>query len=56
MVLKNHIIQLNLSTLATLGTEKNGHCREAETRVNVWTVRRLGHCREVTVVERLKQE
>ena len=23
-----HIIQLNRSTMATLGTEKNGHCRE----------------------------
>ena len=23
-----HIIQLNLSTMTTLGTEKNGHCRE----------------------------
>ena len=38
--------------MATLGTEKNGRCREAETRVNVWTVRRnkkKGHCREVAV-------
>ena len=46
-----HIIQLNLSTMVTLGTEKNGHCREVETRVNVWTVRRNknGSCREVAV-------
>ena len=37
--------------MTTLGTEKNGHCRKAETRVNVWTVRRNknGHCREVAV-------
>ena len=42
--------------MASLGTEKNGRCRESETRVNVWTVRRLGHCREVAVVESLKQE
>ena len=38
-VIKMHIIQLNVSKMATLGTEKNGRCREAETRVNVWTVR-----------------
>ena len=31
--------QLNLSTTATLGTEGSVHCREVETRVNVWTVR-----------------
>ena len=24
--------------MATLGTEEGGHCREVETRVNVWTV------------------
>ena len=36
-VLRN--VQLNLSTRVTLGTEKSGHCREVETRVNVWTVR-----------------
>ena len=30
-------IQLNLSTTATLGTEESVHCREVETRVNVWT-------------------
>ena len=33
------VIQLNLSTTATLGTEKSNHCREVYTRVNVWTVR-----------------
>ena len=43
-----HIIQLNRSTTVTLGTEKNGHCREDETRVNVWTVRR----KKIAVVER----
>ena len=32
-------IQLNLSSTATLGTEESVHCREVETRVNVWTVR-----------------
>ena len=31
-------VQLNLSTTATLGTEESGHCREVETRVNIWTV------------------
>ena len=40
-----HVIQLNLSTMATWGTEKNGHCRESETRVIVWTVRRKKNCR-----------
>ena len=35
-----YLIQLKLSTTATLGTEKSGHCREmvvveAETTVNV---------------------
>ena len=39
-----YLMQLKLSTTATLGTEKNGHCREvvvveAETTVNVQTVR-----------------
>ena len=39
-----HVCQLKLSTTATLGTEKSGHCREmvvvkAETTVNVRTVR-----------------
>ena len=32
-------VQLKLSTIATLGTEGGGRCREVETRVNVWTVR-----------------
>ena len=32
-------VQLNLSTMATLGTEESGRCREVETTVNVWTVR-----------------
>ena len=27
-----------LVIVATLGTEESGHCREVETRVNVWTV------------------
>ena len=33
--------------MGTLGTEKNGRarCREAETRVNVWTIRREKNCR-----------
>ena len=39
-----YLIQLKLSTTATLGTEKSGHCREmvvveVETTVNVQTVR-----------------
>ena len=34
--------------MASLGTEKSGHCREVETRVNVWTIRKKnGRCREV---------
>ena len=51
-----YLIQVKLSTTATLGTEKSGHCREmvvveAETTVNVQTVRlkKNGRCREVTV-------
>ena len=32
-------LQLNLSTIATLGTEGGGRYREVETRVKVWTVR-----------------
>jgi len=32
------LIQFNLSTTATLGTEESGCCREIETRVNVWAV------------------
>ena len=44
-------VQLNLSTTVTLGTEKSGHCREVETRVNVWTARQKknSRCRGVVV-------
>ena len=42
------LLQLNLSTTAILGTEESNHCREVETRVNVWTV----HQKKVAVVER----
>ena len=50
---RQYLIQLKLSTTATLGTEKNGHCREmvaveAETIVNVSTVR----LKKMAVVER----
>ena len=42
------VILLNLSTMATLGTEKTDCCREVYTRVNVWTVRQKSdRCREV---------
>ena len=39
-----YLIQMKLSTTATLGTEKSGHCREmvvveAETTVSVRTIR-----------------
>ena len=52
-----YLIQLKLSTTATLVTEKSGHCREmvvvkAETTVNVQTVRlkkKNGCCKEVAV-------
>ena len=37
-----------LSTMATLGTEESGHCRQVETRVNVWTV----HQKKMANVER----
>ena len=40
--------KLNLSTTATLGLEASGHCREVETRVNVWTARQ----NKMAVVER----
>ena len=48
-----YLIQLKLSTTATLGTEKSGHCREvvvveAETTVNVRTIR----LKKMAVVER----
>ena len=42
-------VQLNLSTTATLGTEESGHCREVETRMNIWTVRPKN---KMAVVER----
>ena len=42
-------IQLNFSTTTTLGTEESGHCREVETRFNVWTL----HQKKMAVVERL---
>jgi len=43
-------IQLNLSTMATLGTEESGLCWEVETRVNVWTVhQKNGRVREVAI-------
>ena len=32
-------LQLYLCAKAILGTEGSGHCREAETKVKVWTVR-----------------
>ena len=41
------LIQLNLSTTATLGREESGNCREIETRVNEWTIRQ-----NMAVVER----
>ena len=45
------MIQFDLSTRATLGTEEGGHCREVETRVNVWTVhQKKGRCIEVAVI------
>ena len=48
-----YLIQLKLSTTATLGTEKSGHCREvviveAETTVNVRTIR----LKKMAVVQR----
>lgn len=47
--------QLNLSTAAILGTEESGHCREVETRVNVWTVhqKKNRRSREVAASEGL---
>ena len=42
------VILLNLSTMATLGTEKTDCCREVYTRVNVWTVRQKSdRCTEI---------
>ena len=51
-------MHLNLSTMDTLGTDESGrHCREVQTRVNVWTVcQKKGLCREVAIVQRFKQE
>ena len=48
------VIQLNLSSKATLGTEEGSHRREVETRVNVWTARQKKYyrCVGVAVVER----
>ena len=48
-----YLIQMKLSTTATLGTEKSGHCREvvvveAETTVNVRTIR----LKKMAVVQR----
>ena len=48
-----YLIQMKLSSTATLGTEKSGHCREvvvveAETTVNVRTIRP----KKMAVVER----
>ena len=48
-----YLIQMKLSSTATLGTEKSGHCREmvvveAETTVNVRTIR----LKKMAVVER----
>ena len=40
------VIQLNLSSTATLGTAECIHRREVETRVNVWTARQ----KNITVV------
>ena len=42
-------VQLNHSTMATLGTEESSRYREVETRVNVWTVPQ----KKIAVVERL---
>ena len=51
-----YIIQLNVLTTATLGTEQSGRGREVtvveelSSRVNVWIVPpKSGHCREVAV-------
>ena len=42
-------LQSNHSTTATLGTEESGHCREVETRVNVWNAPPPAGCGEVAV-------
>lgn len=48
------VIQLNLSSTATLGTAEGSHCREVETRVKVWIVRQKKYyrCIGVAVVGR----
>ena len=45
--------ELNLSRTVTLGSEESGRCREVETRVSVWAVRKKKsrHCGEVAVSE-----
>ena len=44
--------ELNLSRAVTLGSEESGRCREVETRVSVWAVRKKSrHCGEVAVSE-----
>ena len=44
--------ELNLSRTVTLGSEESGRCREVETRVSVWVVRKKSrHCGEVAVSE-----
>ena len=44
--------ELNLSRAVTLGSEESGRCREVETRVSVWAVRKKSaHCGEVAVKE-----
>ena len=40
--------ELNLSRTVTLGSEESGRCREVETRVSVWAVRK----KKVAIVER----
>ena len=46
------VLQLNLSTTTTLGTEESGFCIEVEPTVNVWTVcqkKNIGCCGELVV-------
>ena len=51
-------MQLNLSSMATVGTEESGHCREMAIlerfkRVNVWTIRKKSDfCGEVAIEEK----
>ena len=51
-------LQLNFSTMATLGTEQSGHCREVAVEERLkqeWMygllAKKIGCCREVAVVE-----